>query len=160
MSATVCGLTAQQAAPPVPDIAPYAREENTPQTPQTPQTAGQVTDYPAGFSFGRYSLNPADPASLRVMRVMRVITAGFTVGLSTLSFRRSSCESRGLRGLRGYFPGLYTRAKGRADADRAGARPGTHAQVSVAESRTNRKRREPRPQTRARRQLPIKELIL
>jgi hypothetical protein len=94
---------------------PCAREIYTPQTPQTPQTAGQRLENLAGFSFWPKSLNPANPAVLRGLRVVRFLLRGliFAFPSSLFAGQQACCGLCGLCGVT--FGLLYVRAReGRA----------------------------------------------
>ena len=71
MSARVCAVYRRDLRRGEAESAPCAREIFIPQTPQTPQIAGQRPEKLAGFSFQPKSLNPANPAALRGLRVIR-----------------------------------------------------------------------------------------
>ena len=90
---------------------PCAREIYTPQTPQTPQTAGQRLENLAGFSFWPKSLNPANPATLRGLRVIRFSLRGLIFAFPSALFagQQARCGLCGLCGVT--FGPQYVRAR-------------------------------------------------
>ena len=110
MNAGVCAVYRRDLRRGEAEGAPCAREIFTPQTPQTPQTAGQRPKKLAGFSFQPKSLNPANPAVLRGLRVMRFSLRGLISPLGAL-FPQVNGHVAGFAALRGQFQ-PSTRARG------------------------------------------------
>lgn len=114
MTGAACGADGHRGSPP--DV-PYARGDLNPQTPQTPQTPGQKPCEDAGFAQNPYPLNPANPATMRYLRVKRITYAGFDTISRPPRLRWSNAMSRSLRSLRSHLPVLRTHAR-ESPADR------------------------------------------
>ena len=111
MSAGICAVYRRDLRRDETESTPCAREIFTPQTPQTPQTAGQRLERPAGFSFWLKSLNPANPATLRGLRVVRFSLRGLICAFRSALFagQQARCGLCGLCGVT--FGLLHVRAR-------------------------------------------------